>query len=176
MVISSRQTAVSWPRGTSERRGPGRERLFKHERLGDGKTQRANRKRHKDMNRQNSNMWVCPHLLDCVWGQKREEDSGRNKTINMNSTLGNACFLDNSGHSQTNEPFHNRSKQTETSPLLAPWHWLKTRHPLLASWRTNSCFLPKILQLHLIQLWWFLFQVFQCGFVKVKKKKKKSKA
>lgn len=120
VVISFCQTAVSWPRGTNERRGPGRERFFKLERLGDGKIQRgyrANRKRHEDMKGQNSDVRVCPHLLDCVCGQKREEDSGRNKTINMNSTLGNVRFLDNSGHSQTNGPFHNHSKQTET--LLA---------------------------------------------------------
>lgn len=122
VLISFCQTAVPWPRGTSERRGPGRERLFKLERLGDGKIQRAyrvKRKRHEDMKGQNSDLRVCPHLLDCVC-QKREEDSGRNKTINMNSTLGNVRFLDNSRHSQTNGPFHNHSKQTET--LLATSH------------------------------------------------------
>lgn len=75
--------------------------------------------------REDSNMRGCPHLFDCVCGQKREEESGRNKTINMNSTPGNAGFLDNSGHSQTNGPFHNNSKQTQMSPLLAPRHWQK---------------------------------------------------
>lgn len=108
---------------------------------------RANRKRHEDMKGQNSDLRVCPHLLDCVC-QKREEDSGRNKKIYMNSTLGNVRFLDNSRHSQTNGPFHNHSKQTET--LLATLHsffFKKKRRPFLSSWRRNSYILPNWIQL-----------------------------
>ena len=80
-----------------------------------GGEQRWNRAdRQRDIKREDSNMRGRPHLLDCVCGQKREEESGRNKTINMNSTLGNVGFLDNRGQSQTNGLFHNNSRQTET--------------------------------------------------------------
>lgn len=50
-------------------------------------------------------MWDCPHSLDCDCGQKQEEESGRNKTINMNSTPGNVGFLDNSRLAKQTGPF-----------------------------------------------------------------------
>lgn len=37
--------------------------------------------------------------------RREEEESGRNKTINMNSTLGNVCFLDNSELAKQTGPF-----------------------------------------------------------------------
>lgn len=121
---------------TREQRGPGWERWFKQE-WRDWEAHRQEntvkeKSRRRDMQtdtqtkghkkRDDSNMWDCPHLLDCVRSHKQEEESGRNKTISMNSTPGNVGFLDNSGHSKTNGPFHNNSKQTQMSPLLAPRH------------------------------------------------------
>lgn len=47
----------------------------------------------------------------------------------MNSTLGNVGFPDNSGHSQTERAFHNNSRQTEMSPLLASRLWQKRDIP-----------------------------------------------
>lgn len=100
VVITFCQTAVSGPPRMSERRSPAWERWLKlkTERHWHGTTgRRADRRRetHRNMSRwERSNMWESSCTFCLVGDQRTEEESWRDGTTSMNSTLGNAGSLD----------------------------------------------------------------------------------
>lgn len=73
VVISFCQTAVPWPRGMSERRGPGRERLFKLERLGVGKYKERTEQTERDTRTWRDRIQTCESVHTCLIVSVRSE-------------------------------------------------------------------------------------------------------
>lgn len=73
VVISFCPTAVPWPRGMSERRGPGRERLFKLERLGVGKYKERTEQTERDTRTWRDRIQTCESVHTCLIVSVRSE-------------------------------------------------------------------------------------------------------